>query len=79
MRKILYPSAIEYVQVINANIVDNALGGRSSHVLLPSLYQRAYMLVHQTGEVPLRTRIRAPDESVTAARDKQVKILTSGI
>ena len=78
MRKILYPSPVEYVQLINANIVDNALGGRTSFLLLPSLYQRAFILAHRTGELPLRTNFLAPDESTTTARDQQVNILTNG-
>lgn len=79
MKKVLYPSAIEYIQLINGNIIDNALGGRSSFLLLPSLYQRAYILVHQTGEVPVRTNFLAPDEATTTARDKQVRLLTGGL
>lgn len=79
MKKILFPTAIEYIQEINANAVDNALGGRSSFLLMPSLYQRAYMLVHQTGEIPIRTRFLAPDESTSRSRNNQVNILTSGI
>jgi hypothetical protein len=66
-----------YIRSINHNIVDNALGGRSSFLLMPSLYQRAYLLTHETGEVTLTDDFVAPDEDVTAAREAQVNIITS--
>lgn len=75
--KILYANAVDYVRVINDNIVDNALGRRSSFVLMPSLYQRAYALVHETGEVPLTENFVAPHESTSTARKAKVNILTS--
>lgn len=75
--KILYANAVNYVRVINDNIVDNALGRRSSFVLMPSLYQRAYALVHETGEVPLTENFIAPDESTSTTRKAKINILTS--
>ena len=76
-KSILFPNAIDFVRTINDNAVDNALGGRSAFLLLPSLYARAYAIVHEMGEYPLETDIIAPDESVTKQRVAQVRILTS--
>jgi len=73
---ILYPSAIDMVRVINDNLIDNALGKRNSFVLMPSLYQRAYMLCHETGALPVITDILAPDEKATSARAQTVNITT---
>lgn len=74
--KILYPSAIDMVRTINDNLIDNALGKRSSFVLMPSLYQRAYMLCYETGELPLTIDVLAPDERATSARSQVVDIIT---
>lgn len=75
--KILFPNAVDYIRAINHNIVDNALGGRSSFLLMPSLYQRAYLLTHETGEVTLTEDFVAPEESITSARQSRVNIITS--
>lgn len=74
--KILFPSAIDMVRTINDNLIDNALGKRSGFVLVPSLYQRAYMLCHETGELPLTVDVLAPDEEATSARGQVVDIVT---
>jgi hypothetical protein len=75
--QILYPNAIDYIRLINKNAVDNALGGRSAFVLLPSLYQRAFILTHETGELPLTSDFVAPDETTTTERKNQVNIITT--
>jgi hypothetical protein len=75
--KLLFPNAIDYIRTINNNLVDNALGRRSGFLLLPSLYQRAYAVVHETGELPLTENLVAPDESITKDSQNQVNILTS--
>lgn len=75
--KIIFPNAIDFVRVINDNHVSNFLGGRSSYLLLPSIYQRAYAIVHETGEYPLTENIVAPDESTSVNRATQVRIITS--
>lgn len=61
--QVLFPSAVDFVRVINTNAVDNLLAGKASYAKLPSLYQRAYMLVHETGEVAAITRFAAPEET----------------
>lgn len=73
----LFPNAIDYVRVINDNIVDNALGRRDAFLLLPSLYQRAYILAHETGEMRVADDYVAPDESIIKGRKQQVNIITS--
>ncbi len=75
--RILFPNAIDFVRVINDNIVDNALGLRSSFLLLPSLYQRAYILTRETGELPFTLNFIAPDESTTTSRRSRINIITS--
>jgi hypothetical protein len=75
--RLLFPNAIDFVRVINDNIVDNALGRRSSFLLLPSLYQRAYMVTHETGELPFTLNFLAPDESVGANTQPVINIITS--
>jgi hypothetical protein len=75
--QVLFANAIDYVRIINDNIIDNRLARRSSYLLLPSLYQRAYAIVHETGEVPFTGDIIAPDESTTTARQAQVNIITA--
>lgn len=56
----LLPSAVDYVRVINANAIDNLLAAQPSYAQLPSLYQRAYAVVHETGAVKLQTGFAAP-------------------
>jgi hypothetical protein len=75
--KILFPSAIDYIRTINHNLVDNALGGRTSFVLLPNLYERAYALTYETSELLLLEDYEAPDESITKSRQAGVNIITS--
>jgi len=75
--KVLFPNVVDYLRAINHNLVDNALGARSSFVLMPSLYQRAYALTHETGEVKLVEDFLAPDEDITKAREQQVKLITT--
>jgi hypothetical protein len=74
--RVLFSNAIDFVRVVNDNIVDNALGKRSSFILLPSLYQRAFILVHETGELPLTTDFIAPEESTTTSRQSGTRIFT---
>jgi len=75
--RILYANAIDFVRTINDNLVDNALGARTSYALMPSLYQRAYILCHETGELPVTGDIVAPDESVSSPRGPNINIITS--
>ena len=70
----IFPSSIDYIRLINNNIVDNALARRASYVLLPSLYQRAYAIVYETGEIRVQENILAPDESIN--KQSTVKIVT---
>ena len=74
--KILYPSAIDMVRTINDNLIDNALGRRSSFAVMPSLYQRAYSLCYETGELPVTLNVLAPDEKATSLRGQTVTVVT---
>ena len=65
---VLFANAVDYVRVINTNAVDNLLAKRQGYVKMPSLYQRAYILVHETGEVSTMARFRAPDEATPVAK-----------
>jgi len=66
--QVLFPSAVDVIRVINTNGVDNLLAARTSYAKLPSLYQRAYMLVHETGELATIPRFAAPDAVTTQKR-----------
>jgi len=61
--RILYPNAIDYFRIVHHNMVSNAFARKSSYVLLPSIYNRAYIVVHQTGELPVTEDFVAPDEA----------------
>ena len=61
-RKPVFANAIDYIMEMNDNIITNARNGRSAFIALPSLYQRAYLLVNETGEVPVTTGVEAPTE-----------------
>jgi len=65
--KYLLPSAVDYLRVIHANAVDNLLAAQPSYAEIPSLYQRAYQVVHQTGAVRMQTGFRAPVVRVAEA------------
>ena len=75
--RVLFPNAIDFIRVINDNVVDNALGRRNSFLLLPSLYQRAFILTRETGELPYTLNFIAPDESTTISRNAGINIITS--
>lgn len=74
-KKVLFPNAIDYVQEINDNVVENLLAGRNAFVLLPSLYELAYAVVYETGEIPTRKRVRAPDETATTQTGVEITTL----
>ncbi len=63
--KIQFPSAIHALQMINDNIVSNLLAGRVSYINVPSLYERAYAIVYETGEMPISENVVAPDETTS--------------
>lgn len=73
--KVMFPNAIDYVREVNENVVNNLLGGRTAFVLLPTLYERAYALVYETGEVPMIKNIVAPDERTKTQRGVQITTL----
>jgi hypothetical protein len=74
--RILYANAVDFVRTINDNLIDNALGARTSYAVMPSLYQRAYILCHETGELPVTGDILAPDESLSTQRTPNINIIT---
>jgi hypothetical protein len=74
--RVLYANAIDFVRTINDNLIDNALGARTSYAAMPSLYQRAYILCHETGELPVTGDILAPDESLSTQRTSNINIIT---
>ena len=60
----LLPSAVDYVRVVNDNTIDNLLAAQPSYTSLPTLYQRAYTVVHQTGAVRVQKGFAAPNTPV---------------
>ena len=75
--KVIFPNAIDHIRMINSNLVNNALAERSSFVIVPSLYQYAYMMTYETGELPIIDNFVAPDESATQGRENTVRIITA--
>lgn len=63
--KIQFPSAIHSIRLINDNIVNNLLAGRTAYIRMPPLYLHAYSVVYETGESPVSENIFAPDESTS--------------
>ena len=53
------------VRLLNNEIVDARRKNKVSFILMPTLYQRAYMLAYETGELPIVTGIPAPAEAKT--------------
>jgi len=45
--------------------VSNALANRVAYIRLPSLYNRAYALVYETGESGIFENVLAPDEGTS--------------
>jgi len=66
-QKVIFPSAINYIRIINSNILDNLRAGRTSFVNMPNIYSRAYSLINETGEVTLIENVIAPDESTSSS------------
>jgi hypothetical protein len=62
-RRTLFPNAIDHIRYINHNIVNNARRGKTSFLLLPDTYEYAFMLTHETGELPAIDGVVAPDEN----------------
>jgi hypothetical protein len=75
--KIQFPSAIHSIQMINTNIVNNLLAGRVSFINVPSLYERAYTIVYETGEIPVSENIAAPDETTSTSGTVRIFSKTS--
>lgn len=60
---LIYPSAIDVVRLVNTNAVTNARSGREGFANLPDLYNLAYAICYETGEIPVAV-IFAPAESI---------------
>ncbi len=60
--KILFPDAVDMVRLLNDNTIDNLLAKQPGYASVPSLYQRAYLLVHRTGVLPYDDDFRAPQK-----------------
>lgn len=73
-QRIIFPAVVDYVRMINENIIDNLRAGRTSFVMLPSLYERAFAIVYETTEIAVLENFVAPDESVT--QTEGVNIIT---
>jgi len=49
--QVVVPTAINVVLLANENIIYNLSKGQPSDLTLPSLYKRAFLVVHETDEV----------------------------
>lgn len=54
-RRFIIPTAINVLNVVNENIVNNQRRLQDSSIGLPSLYRLAFMVYYNTGEIPVTT------------------------
>lgn len=52
-RRLIVPTAINMLNLVNENIVDNLRRFQDSGLVLPSLYRLAFMVYYNTGELPI--------------------------
>ena len=52
-RELIIPTPETLLRLANTNIVDNLRRKQNANIDLPSLYRRAYMVVYNTGELPV--------------------------
>lgn len=60
-KEFIMPTAINMLNVVNENIVANLRRRKDAAIELPSLYQLAFMVHHNTGEL-LITRTPAEED-----------------
>lgn len=53
IRRFIVPTAINVLNVVNENIVNNLRRLQDSDLGLPSLYRLAFMVYYNTGELPV--------------------------
>jgi len=75
--RILFPNAIDHIRYINHNIVNNALRGRAAYTLLPNTYDNAFMLTHETGELPAIDGVVAPNEDQNDSITDSFNVVTA--
>ena len=52
-QKLVVSNAINMLVEINQIIVENARKGQSAKIVLPTMFNRAFMIVHEAGIVPI--------------------------
>ena len=52
-RRLIVPTALNVLNVVNDNIVNNLRRLQESDLGLPSLYRLAFMVYYNTGEIPV--------------------------
>jgi len=54
-RRFIVPTAINLLNLVNENIVNNLRRLQDSDLGIPSLYRLAFMVYYNTGELPVTT------------------------
>lgn len=62
--KMVVSNAINMVVEINEIIVENARMGTEAEIRLPGLIDRAYMIFHETGTVPMIDRVAQEEDGL---------------
>ena len=52
-RKLIIPNAINLVVEVNELLVDHRKKGKTPEIILPNLIDRAFLVVHESGVIPL--------------------------
>jgi hypothetical protein len=63
--RVIVPSAINVLTMVNDNLVKNRRRGLPGVVELPSLRRRAYMIVNETGLLPVKELEDEPGSDFT--------------
>lgn len=63
--KLIVPSAINILTLVNDNLVQNRRRGLPGVVDLPSLRRRAFMIVNETGLLPVKEQDTDSDTDFT--------------
>lgn len=66
-RKLIIPTALNVLNLVDENIIDNLRKRQDSDIQLPSLYRLAFMVHYNTGELPVTYgRSENAEEEVTS-------------
>lgn len=52
-KKLVVANAINIIVEVNASILDNARKGKSAELQMPNIFDRAFLIHHEAGVVPM--------------------------